>query len=121
MKKASTVPYLKVVPIDGSVPDFTPPCPPTVDPTDWQVLWHGEDIFTGQYDWWVMHGGPFVPDTALKVQGRIPADWTITMEIRRSRSVGAPAPTTDSTVPASPAADSAQSVLAPAHGHPPAQ
>lgn len=108
MTRRWSIPYLKVVPNGGSPPDFTPPCPPTADPDDWQALWHGDEIRAGQYDWWVMHGGPFVSDTALKAQGRIPADWTITTEIRHARSVDAPAPTTDSTVLVSPVADSGQ-------------
>ena len=113
MKRASSIPYLQVVPQNGTVPDFTPPCPPTVDPADWQAVCHGEDIFAGHYDWWVTHGGPFVADAMLKAQGRIPAEWTITSEIRRARSGGEPGSPTDSTVPASRATDAAQSVLTP--------
>ena len=95
-KSKLTVPYLQVVPQDGTPPDFTPPCPPCADRDDWQAAWHGQDIFSGQYDWWVMHGGPFVADAVLKAQGRIPADWTITMELHRVRSVDAPGPSGDS-------------------------
>lgn len=116
MTRRWSIPYLQVVPADGSPPDFTPPSPPGVDNADWQAVWHGEDIFAGQYDWWVMHGGPLVPDTALKAQGRIPVDWTITQEIRRARSVDAPGPPDGSTVPASPVSDSGESSPTPARG-----
>ncbi len=52
---------------------------------DWQSLFHTEAIWAGEYDWYVRHGGAFLPDAALKAQGRIPADWSAVAEIREAR------------------------------------
>ncbi len=71
------VPYLKVVPMDGTPPDFTPPRPDGVSERDWLIFLHGPDIRTGRYDYWFTHGGPFISDAELKAQGLIPADWTL--------------------------------------------
>lgn len=123
MKRASSVPYLQVVPQDGTIPDFTPPCPPTVDPTDWQVLWHSDAIHAGEYDYWCAHGGPFVSDAALKAQGVLPPDWNRAAELSQSLfgPLAMPQPRADSTAPASPATDSEQSVRAPERERPPVQ
>lgn len=118
MIRHRSISYLQVVPADGSPPDFTPPCPPTVDPNDWQAVCHGEDIFAGKYDYWCAHGGPFVSDAALKAQGLLAPDWSRVVEITQSLfgSPATPQPPADSTVPALPGSDSAQSVLTPPRG-----
>jgi len=110
MTRRWSIPYLQVVPADGSAPDFTPPCPPTVDPNDWQAVYHGDEIRAGKYDYWCAHGGPFVSDDVLKAQGLLAPDWSRVVEITQSL-FGSPAthqPTTDSIVPVSPVSDSAQ-------------
>lgn len=99
MKKSRiNAPYLQVV-HGNTTPDFTPPCPPGVAETAWQVLWHGDDLLDGHYDWFVAHGGPFVSDAALKAQGKIPADWDLTKESRLFPPVAAPANGGDSNGP----------------------
>ena len=63
MKKLSmTIPYLKVVPTDGTPPDFTSPRPAGVSELDWQIFLHGDEILDGKYSYWVRCGGPFIPN-----------------------------------------------------------
>ncbi len=99
MKTKRIISYLKLVPSDGTPPDFTPPCPPAVDPLDWQILWHSEAIWAGEYDWFIAHGGPFVSDAELKAQGKIPPQWSRVDELMGVLfgSHAQPRPATDST------------------------
>jgi hypothetical protein len=52
---------------------------------EWQAFLHGDAISAGQYDWYCLHGGPFIADADLKAQGRLPADWSEVREFREAR------------------------------------
>ncbi len=52
---------------------------------DWQAFLHGDAISVGQFDWYVLHGGPFIADAQLKILGVIPADWSAVKEFREAR------------------------------------
>ena len=96
-KTKHTVSYLQVV-HGNTPPDFTPPCPPGLDREDWLAFLHFDEIYDGLYDYWVQHGGPFLPDAALKAQGLIPVDWDRRPEDIVSRQDDSPlVPATDST------------------------
>lgn len=81
-KSKLTVPYLQVVLPDGTPPDFTSPRPAGVSERDWLIFLHAHDVMMNRYDYWLTHGGPFVPDAELKAQGRIPQDWTMQHNLR---------------------------------------
>ncbi len=52
---------------------------------EWHALLHGDVISAGQFDWYVLHGGPFIADAQLKILGVIPADWSAVKEFREMR------------------------------------
>lgn len=96
-KRSRMVPYLQVV-HGNTPPDFTPPCPPGLSPSDWLAFLHFEEIQDGLYDYWVRHNGLFLPDATLKAQGLIPANWDMSSDDAFNRQHDAPlVPTIDST------------------------
>lgn len=51
----------------------------------WQAFLHADAIGVGEYDWYCLHGGPFIADAQLKILGVIPADWSAVREFREAR------------------------------------
>lgn len=120
MKKTTAVPYLHLVGAQAPTSTERLPVPLGVGALDWEKFCHAEDIAAGKYNWYLAHGGPFVPDAELKAQGRIPADWSYTNEYLQTRFgvVAVRDPSIASSLPGQSATDSAQSVPTPQSDRP---